>query len=367
MSIELLTRGYLTTVKKIFEQVPLGPAEAQDLLVRALELPLPPELTTEALGIHQSDVIIRTAVVAAIADMRANPWLLDYVFASLAQDAQTLKDYGEKEIQRAKDWFLKTNIRVVMVPVVDEAKVPVITIKLLSSDESEVTLGDVHYDPTETNLTPWPALAGPFNITKYNAATGIMVLPTEVTDNIIVAPGMVLVDTVGNPHSILEVFDDGSLTIEQGTVADFSKTLLKGAQPNSVTQLESAWYRESYQIGCHVSGEPVYLTWLHSIIVFILLRYKQALLEARGFERSVVNSSDFDRNESEFPDSEFVYSRYITITGNVRQYWPKSINPAVTAVVTQPIRVIDAKNLPPDTDPNTQIWVGDEDTLKPPK
>jgi len=362
MTVQLLTRGYIFRVKKIYEQVPLSPTEGQALLVKALELPLPVDLTTGALGIHQSDVIIRTAIVAAIADLRANPQLLDYVFASLAQDEQTLKDYGEKSIQRAKDWFLKTNIPVFMVPRIDEAKVPCITIKLLSSEESETTLGDVHWQPTEDNSSDWPALAGPFAPVSYNAATGLMVLPD--LGGLILSTAMVLVDATGKTQPILQVFDDGSIIIQQGTVADFSKTLLKGTPPVFVTQLESVWYRESYQIGVHVSGEPVYLTWLHSIVVFILLRYKQALLEARGFERTVVNSSDFDRNE--FFEAELVFSRYVTITGNVRQYWPKDTNIKLEALESV-IRVEGAGKLPSGTDPNDSLWIGDRDVLTPKK
>lgn len=41
------------------------PVESQAILVRALELPLPAELT-EIKGIHQSDVIIRSALEASI-------------------------------------------------------------------------------------------------------------------------------------------------------------------------------------------------------------------------------------------------------------------------------------------------------------
>lgn len=103
MTVALLTRGYISPIKTIVQQVPLSPSDGQALLVKSLELPLSNSLTTEALGIHQSDVIIRTAIVAALADLRANPWLLDYVFASLPKDEMTMKDYGEKSVEKAKE------------------------------------------------------------------------------------------------------------------------------------------------------------------------------------------------------------------------------------------------------------------------
>jgi len=375
MTVSLLTRGYISPLKKIIEQIPLSPSDGQALLVKALELPLSISLTTEALGVHQSDVVIRSCIVAALADLRANPWLLDYVFASLPRDEMTMKDYGEKSVEKAKEWFLKTKIPVAMVPRLNEAQVPCITIKLQDSQESEVTLADVHYQPTETNDGVWPNIVNPFTPAKYNAATGIMVLPAGAAGSTILAPGMVVIDANGKTHNILEVFDDGSFTIKQGTIADFTGSVIRGQKPSYITALESVAYRETYLIGVHVAGEPVYLTWLHSILVFVLLRYKQALLESRGFERSVVNSTDFDRNE-QF-ESELVFSRYMNITGYVRQYWPKAINPRITHFASngpgvldpnaQGFKIIGADKLPDEVDPKDASWIGENDSLDPKK
>lgn len=322
--------------------------------------------TTEVDGIFQGDIILRTALVAAIQDIRANPWLLDYVFASLAKDSLSRPSYGEKEIAAAKRWFLKTNVPIVMVPRIDEAKVPCISIRLVSSDESEVTLGDIHYQPTEDNSWDWPALAGPFSPSTYNPTTGMMTFPVSVTSNIVVAPNMILVDSVGGQHPILDVDDAGNIIIEAGTIADFSKALLKGQPPVFVTDIESVRYRETYQIGVHVSSEPVYLSWLHAVVVFILFRYKQEFLEARGLAQTVFGSTDFERNE--INEGENVFSRYVNLTGYVRQSWPKLVSEKIAVTVTQPIQIIGAGHLPPDVDPETQIWTGDEDMLTfPPK
>lgn len=351
--------------------------------------------TTLALGIAQSDVLIRNAIIAALADLRAKPYLLDKVFASLAQDSLTSASYGEKEIDKAKEWFLKTNIPVFMVPRIDEGKVPCISISLVSSEESEVTLGDVHWDVTEDNAFAWPALTPKFTVEGYDPTSGVLILPASIVAQVNVQPGMFIIDSVGGVHEILdypilvnepseselqlalpfELKNEGDVTgdnqflrnavlIEPGLNVDFAQTVIKGPNPAYVTHLESVWYRENYQIGVHVSSEPVYLTWLHSIVVFALLRYKQNYLEARGFERSVFSSSDFAR--SDFNEGENVFSRYISITGNVRHYWPKETVRKVTDLQST-IRVIDADHLPPDTDPNDAVWIGDLDTIGTPK
>lgn len=324
--------------------------------------PLDPR-TTSTLGIHQSDVIVRTAIIAAIQDLRANPWKLDYVFASLPKDELTAKSYGEKDIAQAKKWFLATEIPVMMLPRIDHGKLPAISIKLLESSESEVTLGDVHYLEKEDAELDWPALSDPFTPTTYDQATGNMALPDSVLEHLIVVPGMKVVDYTGQAHEILDILDDGRIQLAAGTVADFSNAVIKGSRPVANVTLESAWYKETYQVGVHVSGEPIFLTWLHSIATFILLHFKEDLLEARGFERSSFNSSDFDREE--MSEGEFAYTRYITLTGNVRQYWPKRVQLKIQSFQPLPLRVIGAETLPSPTDPNNQLWIGENDTLTP--
>lgn len=373
MTIELLTRGYIVKrIKKAVSQTVLSPVEGQGILHKALDLERDFK-PMEALGIFQSDVIIRTAIVAALADLRVNPQLLDYVFASLPADEKTRRDYGEKSVAAAKKWFLNNKIEVAMVPVMDKAKAPIITIKLLDSNEAETTLGDIHYISSEFDEDAWPPLTEEFN-PSYNPATGNFTVELEKIGGLYVVPGMSIIDGVGKDHEILVVNEDG-FGISPGTVADFRHAVLKGRKPVRATSLESVAYKESYQIGVHVPSEPVYLTWLHSIVVFCLLRYKEALLESRGYGRSVVNSSSFDKNP-EFLE-EAVFSRYLNISGYVRQYWPKVLG-APTIQTVQPgdadtnavgagIVVHDGGKMSPTIDPDDSLFMGDEDTVTPPK
>jgi hypothetical protein len=298
-----------------------------NLLVRALQ-PLPKSMT-EARGIHQSDVIMRTALVMAIADLRARPWLLEYVFASLIDDLETAHIYGEKERQKAKEWFLNTDIPVVMDYRMDDIEGTCISISLVESSEAEVTLADVHYIPTEETEAVWPPLTSEFTPTSYYATTGIIGIPTEIGDGLVISPGMVLVDSSGKHHEILGVSDRYTIQIAP-TVANFTSSLIKSSKPRLITSIESVSMRESYRIGCHAHGEPFFLTWLHAIVVFILLKYKEALLEARGFERSTISSAPFSKNEAF--GQENVWTRFITINGYVRQYWPKASGERILSV-----------------------------------
>lgn len=106
-------------------------------------------IANEAIGSHQSDIVIRTAIIAALADMRKNPWLLDYCFAGLPKDELTAQAYGEQEVAKAREWFLKTDIPVMMSTHINDIKMPCITIALASSSEDDQVFGDIHYEPFE--------------------------------------------------------------------------------------------------------------------------------------------------------------------------------------------------------------------------
>lgn len=314
---------------------------------------------SEALGIHQSDLIIRSAIIAALDDLRANSWLLDYAFASLPKDLLTKDEYGEREIAAARRWFLNTKVNVFMSTMVNEPSFPAISITLMDSIEAETTLGDVHYLPQQDDDRTWPALTEAFTPVSYSQASGEMVLPEAVT--LVLAPGQQILDAEGRAHEILEVLDDRKVTIRAGTIADFTGAVIKGRRPSGVVEFESVRHKETYSIGCHVQGEQIHLTYLHTLLTFCLYRYKAELLEARGFERSVISSSDFRRNEAF--ETEMTFSRHLTLTGYVTQVWPGKVNQKVTATLVQPLRIDESGKLPSDTDPDDVSWIGDEDAL----
>lgn len=339
-------------------------AVTEGINVRNLELPLPTTLT-RVVGIHQSDIIIRSAIAAALADIRANPFLLSHVFGSLPQDALTWKSYGEKDLNQARDWFLKTNIPVSVLPRLDESTFPQITIELLESTEvtPEATLGDVNYIPEEVHSEFSPILTSKFTPESYDVETGTVVLPSS-PEGVSIFAGMFLVDRNGKSHEILSIVSETEFTIAPGTVADFRGACFKSGSGWKVA-VESSSFKESYRIGIHVQGEPSQLTWLHSIVQFALLRYKQVLLEGRGFERSTFGSSQVSR--AEWAEAENVLSRYITVSGHVRQFWPKTVAPAIDGVEMDALRVsgqnADVSVTAAGGDPDEELWIGNLDSL----
>lgn len=309
----------------------------------------------ELIGIHQADLIVRSAIIAAFDDLRANPWLLDAAFASLPQDKLTRDQYGHKEIDAAKKWFLSTRIPVFMSSRVDEPTFPCISITLVESGEAETTLSDTHYVPVVDDERLWPDLSERFTPVRYEQATGTLVVPKAIGDSLVITPGQQVIDASGEGHEILEVVDDYTLTIEPGVTTSFRHAVIKGRQPSSVMAVESVRARETYAIGCHVQGEQVQLQYLHTLLVFALYRYKARLLEARGFERSTLSSSDFRRNDSF--ETELTWSRHMNLTGYVTQMWPGEVDQKLTSVEvdTGYVVTVGAPELEPEFEVRTKV------------
>jgi hypothetical protein len=288
---------------------------------------------SSALGIFQGDIIIRTALVAAINDIRKNPWVLDYVFASLTKDDLTKNTYGQKEIDKAKEWFLNSDIPVVNSLRIDNIRLPCISISLQESSEQENTLADKNYQTEEIYEDVYPLLCGPFGALSYDPTTGEMLLPNSVVEIVPPNEGMLIEDYSGNIHTILAA-EGARVWIAPNQLFSPAKLWLKSRFPQKV-QLEAVNFRENYVIGCHSRGESYECLYLHSIVIFALLRYRQQYLEARGFERSSVSSTDLRINDSF--DAEIVFSRFVNLMGVVRQYWPKNIMSAVESVVVRDV------------------------------
>lgn len=111
-------------------------------------------METKALGIFQGDIVIRTAILMGLRELRDRPELLDYCFAWLPQDEYTAKQYGTATVEAAKRWYLNTEVNVSLDVRVGEAKLPMVSITLGDSQESDSTLGDIHYDPAEDGPEP---------------------------------------------------------------------------------------------------------------------------------------------------------------------------------------------------------------------
>lgn len=333
-------------------------------------------IKTKATGIFQSDLIIRSAIQAGLFEIRQKPYLLDYCFASLPQDELTASDYGDQDIEQAKRWFLSTDIPVVFNRRLGEVQFPCITIALLKSAEVKNTLGDSNYEHREETVLPtgWPNLTTPFIPISYDRASGLLVVPDAVPSELILTVGQVLVTRKGTKYPIIEVVERNKVLISPNINEELNGSVFRGSVPPTLLMFGSARFAETYALGVHVQSEPIHLTYLHSILTFVLLRKRKELIEGRGFEVTALDSGDFSlARYFEGVEGQPVYTRFISISGEVLQWWVESEDDRIATALSRP-KVSGAGSILPPGDTTSPV-AGDEDEdledidffVKPPK
>jgi hypothetical protein len=107
-------------------------------------------------------------------------------------------------------------------------------------------------------------------------------------------------------------------------------------------------------------------------VLYTILRYRESLLEGRQFTQSSVSSSDLVQNPNfEGPGGENVFSRYITLTGQVENSWLKTPFRIIEAVEINEeneegfrsgIKILSNLDSPESLDTEDDIWTTiDED------
>ena len=214
-------------------------------------------METSVLGIWQGDIVLQSALEACVAELRADPCLIDDALAQLPKDFVTADKYGKKTISECKRWFASTEIDIMLGLKFKYLEKPaILCVELGEENENEATLGDKHYETSE-------------------------------------------------PHP---------------------------RKPGVRRALESLHADASYTVAVFAQGEPEYMLFLQTLVLFQLLRRKEDLLERRGFEVSRFNMGTAALIEPE--SKQMMYLRAIKLNGKVFHGWPKKEGPVITSVTT---------------------------------
>jgi len=283
------------------------------------------------MGVFQVDLTIKTAIEMGIEDVKKNPWLIDDILSDTVNNPYLVDKYGQAQIDSCKEWFRNAKINIYMRNRKDKEEFPCITINLGSSQEKE-EMKTVDEASTESVLLmpnkigkPIPYVVKPFTPTSYDEDTGEVGIDPETPGLDRIAPEMILVNpSSGQGYIIKEVTPEG-VTIEAGIDLDASQLAIVPKYQIYKARIGHTFFQETYSIGCHVHGDAQALLWLHSIVLYSLLRYREGMFEAQGFAESVIGSGDMEPYGPYGPTSgEEVWSRYITLTGQVENSWIKA-------------------------------------------
>ena len=303
------------------------------------------------MAILASDIMIKSMIESAFADLRRNHWILEDIFSGMLADPLSKDEYGAKEMQTAMDWFLKNEIPVLLQHrIADAPTMPCVTISYApgQEDQSRTSLGDQRVtremDPTNVFTKP-NNLTREFNAKGYDVETGILTIPDAVDSSVIRAGQFVFANKTGRAYEIKKVIDSRNLQLAPKILDAFQNIYIRTRYSLWNVESEQTWFSESYAIGCYSQGSAATCYWLWQIVMYCCLRYKEAYLEARGFDLSSVSFGPLQIAEPDVPGDR-VYVRAINLSGQVPATWVKYAAPKLE-VVRAKILIADGPATPP--------------------
>lgn len=302
------------------------------------------------MAILATDILLKTMFEAAFIDLKKNAWILDDIFNGLENDAMSKEEYGNKEVKRAKQWFLDSRPEVYLHTRVDNPTFPCITIVQAASNEmpDRASLGQEghteSFDPKVASIGP-QMIYKPFTPKSYAAATGTVTFPDGIDTGLVVVGQFLVAAKTGKAYQILKITGNQSFQIKANTSDDLTGAYIVPQIALWNLQREQTFLEETYAIGVHAASEPVNCIWLRQIILYIMFRYQEAYLEGRGFELSIVSGAQgVDRNPHF--DKEIVYSCIVNISGQTEANWIKYVAPKLQSVKAN-IKIVDGPLTPP--------------------
>lgn len=279
-----------------------------------------------------SDLVLLKLFKQGMAEIRQNPWVLDFIFERLIEDEMDLQlTYGEKEINRAKSWFLKNNIDVRMAYNLDGVQFPCVSIELTSQSESKqhAMLGDVaapawdeDVDQSDYIIKP-RTLVGPFPSVNYSLTTGEVTLPDGFDTELIFKNQALFSPNSKNEYLIksINLSTTNSFFIDSGIRDNFTNGYISPAYKTLKVRREIAQFQETYDFKILVQGDPGYIVWLHTIVSYLILKFRKNLLEKKNIYLSTISAGPIVQERPDDFGGEIIYSRTISMEAMVETTW----------------------------------------------
>lgn len=304
------------------------------------------------MAILASDILIKSAIEAAFADLRRNQWILEDVFSGMLSDPLSKDEYGAREMLTAVDWFLRNEIPVLLQHrVADAPSMPCVTISYAPGEEdlSRTSMGDQRVTremEPDTFIQP-NNLTRDFSAKSYDVETGYFVIPDHIDTSVVREGQFIFSKKTGRAYVIKKLISSNTVQIAPKVLDAFQDVYVRTRYSLWNVESEITFFRESYTIGCYSQGSSASCYWLWQIVTYCLLRYKEAYLEARGFDLSGLSFGPLQEAEPDVPGDR-VYSRSIRLTGVVPASWVKFAAPKLE-VVRAKILIADGPKAPPGT------------------
>jgi hypothetical protein len=279
-------------------------------------------------GLSATDALIKTAIELAVEDLKQNPWIIEHMYSPYLEIPILNRRYGYKEVERAKEFLFNNKIHFYQKHRKDNMEFPCVTISLsqTSEDNSLSTLADlstetVEYTPEQIDK-PISFIVKPTQIVSYDPTTGIIEIPQNNNYKFIGAGMGAINPETGDGYTIIEKAGVQGFRIQQDLDLDWEKVAVVPQYLTYKARMERIITKEQYSIGCHAHGDPALTLFLYNLVKYAILRYREGLFEHYNFQLSSISATDTVENDAFQADN--VYSRFITLSGQVEEYWVKT-------------------------------------------
>lgn len=297
----------------------------------------------DKLGFILPDLVVESVLRDGFQLLRKTPEHIETILKSLNSDYNA-KKYGQNEINKLKEFFVKKEISIVhsfaevnahdmSVSIQLTADTEMVNRALLSDYAGKVTeeLNENQYSGLDPITSESLVVADSLVPSSFTATTGAINIMTGDLDS--VTSDLFYKDAAGNEHKILAVDETNSVIyVEPNSsvdVTNFGQVVSK--LDSRDFEVRTTREKQSLLLGIHAKNR---LTALYLyIIVKYILNAKRVDLHNRGLQLPTYSGSDFTRDLSHLAD--IVHTRFITITGEICESWIDILGPLDQAEIVE--------------------------------
>jgi len=179
----------------------------------------------------------------------------------------------------------------------------------------------------------------------------------------------------GNGTPVLSI-NGQNIIIKPGIELDASQLGVVPQYRYFQTRFGRSFFQENWSLTC-ATNDPQTLLWLHTIVVFTLLRYREFMEHNGILEVTNLTSTDIFNADFSNAAGEEIYCRQVSINTKCQQNWPRGLHKKLESIllrstnpgavtVTDPegyvggIAIVSNKTTPP-LQQNNDIWYTTEE------
>lgn len=277
-------------------------------------------------GFILPELIVESIIRDGIANIKANPKILESVFAQLTR-AYASRKYGDSEIAKIKKMIQK---EIAVLYSYHEVDAQPISISIMIGSDNEnrqrTHLNDYYEGICEeiVNVDELEALhrVNDIQVTNYEPTSG-KVTVSDSTDLSPVYKNMIFVDSSQTEYPILTGINntpgDKSFFIQKDADLDYSDntSLIKSSLDYKAYEIRGTTSEISLVLGVHTK-DALTTKYLYILLKYFMLSRKHDLIK-RGIYVASYTGSDFNRDSQYVGDH--IYTRFLTINGRIDDTW----------------------------------------------